>query len=235
MLKYFTYLILPIFLLFSYVEEVKTDTKIPALESHSKSECLQLYEDMNLEGIINYTVFKYAYAGYNQISVKNKDIMTVIDFSKPSTEKRLYVLDMQNKKLLYSTHVTHGRKSGENYATSFSNKPGSHQSSLGFYVTENAYLGQNGYSLILDGLEKGINDNAKQRAIVIHGADYCDVSRIGKNGRLGRSFGCPALPQDISKQIIDTIKGGTLLYIYANDEDYLNKSRFIRDFRAIRG
>jgi hypothetical protein len=140
---------------------------------------------------------------------------------------------MQHKKLLYATHVAHGKKSGENYATSFSNKPGSHKSSPGFYITENTYQGRNGYSLILNGLERGINDMAKQRSIVIHGADYCDASYIDEDGRLGRSFGCPALPQDITEPIIDTIKDGTLLYIYANDKDYLSKSRFIRDFRTV--
>ncbi|MCL2651515.1 MAG: murein L,D-transpeptidase catalytic domain family protein [Candidatus Azobacteroides sp.] len=181
---------------------------------------------MHLEGIVNYTAFKYAYAGYNKIDVKNKEIMTLIDFSKPSTEERFYVFDMCNKKLLYSTYVSHGKKSGENYATSFSNRPGSKKSSPGFYVTENTYNGRNGYSLILDGLEKGINDNAKERSIVIHGATYCDASLI-EDGRLGRSFGCPALPEDICGPIIDTIKDGTLLYIYTNDKYYLSKSKFI--------
>ncbi|MDR0231113.1 MAG: murein L,D-transpeptidase catalytic domain family protein [Dysgonamonadaceae bacterium] len=180
---------------------------------------------MNLKGVINYTAFKYAYAGYNKINTKNKDIMTLIDFSQPSTEERFFVLDMQHKKLLYSTYVAHGKNSGENYATFFSNKPGSNKSSPGFYITENTYQGRNGYSLILDGLEKNINDKAKQRSIVIHGADYCNVSLI-ESGRLGRSFGCPALPRDVTQPIIDTIKDGTILYIYTDNKCYLNKSKF---------
>lgn len=222
MLKFFTYLILPVFLLFSYVENAKTGTKNMDRVLPLNTDCLQLYKDMNLDSIINYTAFEYAYAGYNRIDVKNKDFMTLIDFSKPSTEERFYVFDMLNKKLLYATYVAHGKKSGENYATSFSNKPGSHKSSPGFYITENAYQGRNGYSLTLNGLEKGINDRAKERSIVIHGAAYCDTS-FNEDGRLGRSFGCLAVPEDICESIIDTIKDGTLLYVYTNDKNYLNR------------
>ena len=225
MLKFFTYLILPVFLLFSNIEDAKTGIKITDGASPLKKDCLQLYNDMNLEGVINYTAFRYAYAGYNRIDVKNKEFMTLIDFSKPSTEERFYVLDMLNKKILFSTYVAHGKKSGENYATSFSNKPGSHKSSPGFYITENAYQGRNGYSLILNGLEKGINDRAKERSIVIHGAAYCDTN-LNEGERLGRSFGCLAVPEDVCEQIIDTVKDGTLLYVYTTDKNYLNKSRF---------
>jgi len=226
MLKFFTYLILPVFLLFSHVEDAKTGVKITAGAALSKRDCLQLYKDMNLEGVVNYIAFKCAYAGYNRIDVKNKEIMTLIDFSKPSTEERFYVFDMLNKKILFSTYVAHGKKSGENYATSFSNKPGSHKSSPGFYITENAYQGRNGYSLILNGLEKGINDRAKERSIVIHGAAYCDSTLI-EGGRLGRSFGCLAVPEDVCETIIDTVKNGTLLYVYTDDKNYLSKSKFL--------
>ena len=223
-----------LFAIFINAEGAKISNEVPEQILTEKSECLQFYEDMELEDVVNYTAFKYAYAGYNKINVKNKDIMTLIDFSKPSTEERFYVFDMHNKKLLFSTHVSHGKKSGENYATSFSNKPGSRKSSPGFFITENSYYsGRNGYSLILNGLEKGINDKARQRSIVIHGADYCDPS-LTESGRLGRSFGCPAIPIDINQPIIDTIKDGTLLYIYAEDKNYLNTSKFIRDFRTIR-
>ncbi len=190
------------------------------------SECQKLYAEMKLENTINYTAFEQAIIGYNKINEKNKNIITLIDFTKPSTEKRLYVIDMRQKKLLYSSLVSHGRNSGENYATSFSNKNGSYKSSLAFYLTENTYQGKNGYSLILNGLEKGINDRAKERAIVIHGAAYCN-SPILASGRLGRSQGCPALPQAVSKPIINTIKGGTLLYIYANDQEYLRQSSIL--------
>lgn len=187
----------------------------------------QFYTDMQLDNIISFNAFEQAMKGYNQIKNKNREILTLIDFTKPSTDQRLYVIDMQKKKLLFTSHVSHGRNSGENYATSFSNKNGSYQSSLGFYLTENTYLGKNGYSLILNGLEKGINDRAKERAIVIHGAPYANPSIIPSTGRLGRSLGCPALPEKVSKSIIDTIKGGSVLYIYADNKKYSEQSIFI--------
>ena len=185
------------------------------------SSCRQLYQEMQLEGIVNFTAFEQAIAGYNKIEEKSKEILTLVDFSKPSTEERFYVFDMRHKKLLFSSLVSHGKNSGGNYATSFSNENGSLKSSLGFFLTENSYQGKNGYSLVLNGLEKGINDRAKERAIVIHGAAYSNPSVIASSGRLGRSFGCPALPQAVSKPIINTIKGGSLLFIYANNQNYL--------------
>lgn len=187
----------------------------------------QLFEDMNLGGIVNYIAFRQAVAGYNQIKEKRKPILTLIDFSKPSTEKRLFVFDMEKKKLLYSSVVAHGRNSGENYATSFSNQYGSYKSSLGFYLTENTYQGGNGYSLILNGLEKGINDKAKERAIVVHGASYANPTVAASAGRLGRSLGCPALPTNLAKPIINTIKDGSVMFIYANNPSYLAQSKFL--------
>ncbi len=192
----------------------------------------QLYSDMQLEGVINYTAFEQAIEGYNKIDVKRKDIITLIDYSKPSTEKRFYVLDLRQKRLLFSSYVSHGKNSGDNFATSFSNKNGSNKSSLGFYVTENTYQGKNGYSLVINGLEKGINDRAKERAIVIHGAPYSDPSVIPSLGRLGRSQGCPALPEAVHKSIINTIKGGTLLYIYADSKNYIAQSKVLSGFTA---
>lgn len=188
---------------------------------HEVSSCRQLYLEMQLEGIVNFTAFEQAITGYNKIEEKSKEILTLVDFSKPSTEERFYVFDMRHKKLLFSSLVSHGKNSGGNYATSFSNENGSLKSSLGFFLTENTYQGKNGYSLVLNGLEKGINDRAKERAIVIHGAAYSNPSVIASSGRLGRSFGCPALPQAVSKPIINTIKGGSLLFIYANNQNYL--------------
>lgn len=188
------------------------------------SGCQVLYADMNLENIVDFTAFQQAITGYNKIESKNKDILTLIDFSKPSTVERLFVLDMKQRMLIFSSLVSHGKNSGGNYATSFSNIKNSYQSSLGFYITENTYSGKNGYSLILNGLEKGINDHAKERAIVIHGAPYSNPSVIASAGRLGRSLGCPALPLTISKPIINTIKDGTVLFIYANDKNYLSQS-----------
>lgn len=190
-------------------------------------ECEELYESMQLEGIVNPVAFRQAVEGYYRIAQRKRDILTLIDFSKPSTEKRLYVFDMCHRKLLFSSVVSHGRNSGGNYATSFSNKNGSYKSSLGFYLTENTYQGRNGYSLILEGLEKGINDRARERAIVVHGASYANPSVISSGGRLGRSLGCPALPEALSRPIIDTIKGGSVMYIYANQPDYLSQSSIL--------
>lgn len=193
------------------------------------SSCQLLYNEMELDGVVNYDAFEKAVAGYNKIEQKSKEILTLVDFSKPSTEERFYVFDMRHKKLLFTSLVSHGKNSGGNYATSFSNKTGSLKSSLGFFLTENTYQGRNGYSLVLDGLEKGINDKAKERAIVIHGAAYSNPSVIASSGRLGRSFGCPALPLAVSKPIINTIKGGSLLFIYANNQNYLSYSPILSD------
>ena len=129
--------------------------------------------------------------------------------------------------MLYSSVVSHGKNSGGNYATSFSNEYGSYKSSLGFYLTASTYQGRNGYSLILDGLEKGINDRARERAIVVHGAAYADPSVASRGGRLGRSFGCPALPTSVSRPIIDAIKGGSVMYIYAETPSYLAQSSIL--------
>ena len=147
-------------------------------------------------------------------------MLTLIDFTKPSNEERLLVLDMAEGKLLFHSLVAHGRNSGDLYATGFSNHPESHQSSLGLYLTEGTYTGKNGYSLRLNGLEKGVNDNALARAIVIHGAAYADPSVCRGGRRLGRSWGCPALPPALNRPIIDTIKGGSVLYIYGESRDH---------------
>ena len=199
-----------------------------AAERSSVPNSRALYHEMALAGTIDYAVFERAIAGYNRMGGHDKDILTVIDFTKPSTEKRLFVIDLK----LFISYVAHGRNSGEKYATSFSNREGSFKSSLGFYKTENTYYGKNGYSLVLDGLERGINDKAKERAIVMHGAAYADPSTIRSCGRLGRSLGCPALPLAVSKKIIDTIKGGTLLYIHGDDKTYASRSTFIKQDEA---
>lgn len=187
----------------------------------------ELYRSMQLEGVVNWKAFRQAVAGYEKIKGRKRDILTLIDFSKPSTEERLYVFDMKKHRLLFSSVVSHGKNSGNNYATSFSNEYGSYKSSLGFYLTESTYQGKNGYSLILNGLEKGINDRARERAIVVHGAAYADPSVVARGGRLGRSFGCPALPPKLSRPIIDAIKGGSVMYIYADASDYLAHSTIL--------
>ena len=192
-----------------------------------KSDYLDLYNSFGLSETIQFKAFEQAIQGWEKIKTKNKNIITIIDFTLPSTQKRMVVLDLVKKQVLFHTIVSHGRNSGEKYATSFSNKHGSYQSSLGFYLTENTYMGGNGFSLRLDGLEKGINDQAKARAVVIHGADYCSEEVIKSTGRLGRSYGCPALPREINEDVINTIKNGTLLYIYADNQEYMASSKYI--------
>jgi hypothetical protein len=163
----------------------------------------------------------------------NDRVITIIDFTKPSSLERLFVIDLVGEKIIYKSLVAHGKNSGENYATSFSNNPDSHQSSLGYYLTGKPYVGRHGYSLLLDGLEKGINDNARKRAVVIHGAAYVSQGYIESNGRLGRSFGCPALPEETASEIIDTIQEKSLLFIYSGDRNYGKNSSLFNSFLSI--
>ena len=146
--------------------------------------------------------------------IKNDSIIALIDFSKPSNDNRFFIIDIKNNKVIKNTLVAHGMQSGNVFAESFSNSRLSYKSSLGLYVTGETYDGKHGYSLRLNGMSKGLNDNAYKRAVVIHGANYVSEDYIKRNGRLGRSFGCPAVPEKESKDIIDLIKNGTCLYIY---------------------
>lgn len=174
-------------------------------------------------------VFNLAIQGWNKMkdNLKSK-VLTVIDFSLPSTEKRMWIIDPENGEILLNSVVSHGRNSGDLMAKTFSNVPESFKSSLGFYKTAETYSGKHGYSLRLDGLEKGFNDQARNRAIVIHGADYAKEEFAKSVGRLGRSLGCPALPSELSAQAIDLIKDGSLLFIFGKDDNYLSKSSLIK-------
>lgn len=158
-----------------------------------------------------YTRFSSAIETYENV---NDSLLTIIDFSKPSTEKRLYLVDIKNQCLLINSLVAHGQNSGSLFAEKFSNRPKSHMSSLGLYLTDKTYDGKHGYSLRLKGMDSGINDKAYERAIVIHGANYVSDKYIAQIGRIGRSFGCPALPQQINNEVIDLIKNRSCLYIY---------------------
>lgn len=153
--------------------------------------------------------------------------LAVIDYSRPSTQPRLWVFDIGQSRLLYSEYVAHGRDSGENLAHAFSNRDGSHQSSLGMFTTAETYLGDNGYSLRMDGLEPGINDNARARSIVMHGATYVDPLQALRQGRLGRSFGCPALRPTAARGVIDSLKQGQMLFAYYPDRAWLVSSRLL--------
>ena len=160
-------------------------------------------------------------------AVANERLLTVIDYSKASTEPRLWVLDLERPRVLFEELVAHGQGSGANYATQFSNDEGSHQTSLGLFRTADTYVGGNGYSLRLDGLEPGVNDRARDRAIVMHGAPYVSDASVKALGRLGRSHGCPALRQAIARTVIDTIKQGSLVFAYYPNQQWLKGSRFL--------
>jgi len=153
--------------------------------------------------------------------------LTVIDYSRPSVEPRLWVYDLKTGKLLFKELVAHGRNTGENMATRFSDGMNSHQSSLGLFVTSDTYVGNNGYSLRLEGLEPGVNARARERAIVMHGAPYVDAKLAASQGRLGRSWGCPALREAVARDVINTIRGGGVIFSYYPDEHWLKTSRFL--------
>jgi hypothetical protein len=190
------------------------------------------YDSMQLDKLgLSEKAFNYALQGFNHLLQQGRfskdNIISIVDFSLPSYKKRLFVIDLDNYRVLFNTYVAHGVNSGRAFANQFSNTPSSYKSSLGFYQTLGTYIGQHGYSLKLNGLEKGINDNANSRAIVIHAAGYVDESLIRAQGYIGRSWGCPALPEKLHKPIIDKIKDGSCLFIYSTDVSYLKSSGII--------
>lgn len=192
-----------------------------------------IYDIVNLaETGLNRDIFTLAIKGLKNLDsngkLHNPDIVTIADYSQSSNNKRLYVIDLKNKKLLFNTFVAHGRNTGDEYARNFSNDEGSFKSSLGFYITENPIIGSHtGFALTINGVEKGFNDHAIKRAIIIHAAEYATENFIKKYGRLGRSYGCPALPPDMNKPIIETIKGGSCLFIYNPDKTYISGSTLL--------
>jgi hypothetical protein len=191
-------------------------------KSENDPDIRKLWIECSLEKGVSFEIFNKAISGFRQLNnIRKKNIITIIDFTKPSVEKRFFVIDLEGKKLLYNCFVAHGKNSGDNMAISFSNKPQSLKSSLGFFLTAETYSGKHGYSLRLDGLEENINNNAREREIVIHGADYVSQEYIDKYGRLGRSWGCPALPPEISKEVIDKIADGSCLFIYGKEGNTL--------------
>jgi hypothetical protein len=201
-----------------------------------------LYQKVN-DSSLTYESFQQGIIGYmnmlKQNEIKHDKYLTIIDYSKPSTEERLYIFDACNQELVFSTVVAHGQKSGNLYATKFSNTEESHQSSIGFYVTNSTYKSSKyDLALRLDGKEY-TNSHARSRGIVIHGAKYASYDYIYKYGRLGRSYGCPALPYKYSKRVINMIKDGTCLYIYYPSESYkkhskyLNKKDYLTDFISV--
>lgn len=199
--------------------------ELPAVDENEK-----VYSALHLADFgLSTEAFRFALRGFeklkNEGKLLNESVLTIIDFSQSSNKKRMYVIDLYKKALLFNTYVAHGRNTGDEFAEKFSNISGSFQSSLGFYLTENMAIGSKvGLSLILKGLEAGINDKAREREIIMHGADYATENFIQKHGRLGRSYGCPSLPPDLIKPVAETIKNGSLLFIYKPDESYVSKS-----------
>jgi len=195
-----------------------------------------LYKQINFNEAeqLDYYVFVNAMTGYMNLKAEHKlspekDIITICDYSLSANSKRMWVIDLSAKKVLLNTHVAHGQGTGEEYAKRFSNNEGSHQSSIGFYVTGTTYTGKHGNSMYLHGMDEGYNSAAYKRAIVVHGAGYVSNDFIAGTGRLGRSWGCPAVSTDVSERLIDLTKDGTCLFIYYPEQKYLATSAWLKD------
>jgi hypothetical protein len=211
----------------------KTNTvKDPLAEEQIREEADNLYDSIQLDKSgLNRKAFEYAWKGYTILvekkMIQKTGIITICDFSQSSRRKRLYLVDIENYKLLMQTHVAHGRNSGKEYATRFSNQAKSHQSSLGFYITRDTYWGGHGLALKIDGLEPGINDKAERRNIVVHGSKYVGPDYLRFSKYIGRSFGCPAIPSKQTNEIINTIKNGTCFFIYHPTKKYIEASKIL--------
>ena len=210
-----------------------TENSQQPIEQKIVIDVKSVYDSLNIKNKIDYSIFQKAYLGYVQISHKNPGVLIIIDYTKPSNEERFYVLDLNKKKLVYSTRVAHSKNSGLEIPLEFSDDPNSYQSSLGFFVTLGEYNGAYGYSLRLKGLEENINANAEDRAIVIHGGDIVEDEYIKKFGFAGRSLGCPVLPNSLTREIIDFIKHGRVLFIYGNDEEYIDESTYLSKLASV--
>jgi len=197
-----------------------------------KEEVDVLYEQAELKDLgLTRKAFEYALKGYYYLLEHHRlvktNILSICDLSQSSRNKRLYVVDLEQKKVVINTYVAHGRNSGTEYANSFSNNPRSHKSSLGFYVTEGTYFGNNGLSLKIRGQEKGFNDRANGRNIVIHGSDYVGPDYLRMNSFTGRSYGCPAVPADEIESVVEAIKEGSCLFIYHPTVKYISRSKIL--------
>ena len=198
----------------------------------SENDLSMVYSNLELNKMgLSEQAFNYALKGYDYLKERGKiindGIISIVDFTKPSSQKRLFIIDLKHCKTLFNTYVAHGQGSGEAFASKFSNIPESYQSSLGFYITSDTYIGKNGYSMRLNGIEAGINDKADERAIVLHGAPYVCENFIKARGYIGRSWGCPAVPENMNRPIIETIKNGTCLFIYSENKNYLTHSKIL--------
>ena len=214
--------------------EKAADTKSGKTASTASSS-EELYKSIQFEPEheLNYEVFAKALTGFENLKKAGllnpeSHLLTICDFSMSSNTKRLWVIDTNEKKVLFNSLVAHGKNTGEEFATNFSNTESSLQSSLGFYITDATYQGDNGYSLKLLGMDKGFNDAAYRRAIVMHGADYVSDEFASMHKRIGRSWGCPAVPKALTQPIINTIKGRNCLFIYYPDQNYLSSSEWLK-------
>ena len=229
--------ILSTFLYFSNAQTGLSKERQLALKK-AELNIKELYNELNAAQYnLSFTAFRYAYIGYQtmkkQHRLNNKELFSIIDFTKDCNSKRFYTIDLEKMKIVYYTYVAHGKKSGERMATSFSDAVESNKSSIGFYITGNTYNGGNGYSLMLHGDEKGYNSNLAKRSVVVHAADYANEDYIARNGRMGRSLGCPALPENIYKQVIETIKEKTMIFAYYNDAKYVKTSKYLNVLKLI--
>lgn len=232
-MKYSKFLLAIVFALVSFAPNLPKDIHPKDLAANvlsKRAESVYNSLDANNFQLPKIESFSKAIEGFYLLKEKGliqKDYLTIVDFSMSSKSKRLWVIDMNENKIVFNSLVAHGKNSGDDFATSFSNTSESNKSSLGFFATAETYIGQHGLSLKLDGLEKGINDKARSRAIVIHGADYVSTNFIKAHHRLGRSQGCPALPVELSKKIIQTIKDKSCLFIYHPSSDYIRSSKLV--------
>lgn len=221
------------FILFSFLPETNAAPELVSAATILNPAAV-LYDATGLKDHgLTYEAFTLALKGKEKLEAEGKlektNLITIADFSQSSCKKRLYVIDLLEQKILVQTFVAHGRNSGVEYAQSFSNEPQSYKSSLGFYTTMESYTGEHGTSLRLMGQEAGINSNAFERAIVIHGAAYVSQQFVNQNGRLGRSQGCPALPDDLCADIINLVKNGSCIFLYYPDKNYLSQSALLHD------
>ena len=227
LLKYVFLLIIYFVFSLSLFAEINfsNDFNLDIKKKFSDLEIKTMYRDLSLNDKVSFSCFNNAMHGLEKIEDleifdnSNNNLLVMVDYTKPSTEERLFIIDLRKKQLLISSLVTHGRGTGDLYATKFSNKNNSYSTSSGFYLTGNIYNGKNGESLELYGLEKGKNDNARKRTIVMHSAYYANKAFAEKYGRLGRSKGCLALPTDLNAKIINLISGGVVLYVHTDFDE----------------
>lgn len=232
--KLFSVLLFGLFSFTTNTHTLSTDAGTPtstAVETF-ESKVSSLYTSLNANNfkLPQLESFSNAIKGFYRLQERGliqNNLLTLVDFSLSSNVKRLWVIDMNTNTILYHSLVAHGKNSGEEFATKFSNKSESFQSSLGFYITGEVYQGKHGKSLRLDGIERGINDQARNRAVVMHGADYVSEQFIKQNKRLGRSLGCPALPEELTAEIIDLIKNKSCLFIYHPTKTYAVTSKLL--------